>query len=147
MAKFGARRYWLSVDLGQVIDPSAFVLIRDERIPFWDRNRQRLNERQRAIVWADFVKDASYSVIAQYIRTILTRAASRGRVKLAIDATGVGRAYSDFLMEKQIEHAAVTDLRPVLGPPGWRISGGNGAAWVTRTPDPRITNAMLYQLS
>ncbi len=23
----------------------------------------------------------------------------------------------------------------------------NGAAWVTRTPDPRITNAMLYQLS
>ena len=22
-----------------------------------------------------------------------------------------------------------------------------GAAWVTRTPDPRITNAMLYQLS
>ena len=25
--------------------------------------------------------------------------------------------------------------------------GGNGAAEVTRTPDPRITNALLYQLS
>jgi hypothetical protein len=23
----------------------------------------------------------------------------------------------------------------------------DGAAWVTRTPDPRITNAMLYRLS
>jgi len=30
----GCRRYWLGADLGQVNDPSAFVLIRDERIPF-----------------------------------------------------------------------------------------------------------------
>jgi hypothetical protein len=29
----------------------------------------------------------------------------------------------------------------------WSMNLGNGAAWVTRTPDPRITNAMLYQLS
>lgn len=28
----------------------------------------------------------------------------------------------------------------------WYVMG-TGAAWVTRTPDPRITNAMLYQLS
>lgn len=104
----GYRRYWLGVDLGQVNDPSAFVLIRDERIPYWDRNRQRLGERQRAIVWADFVRDTSYSAISDYIRTILTRPAIRGRVKLAIDATGVGRAFSDFLAEKQIEHVAVT---------------------------------------
>ena len=25
--------------------------------------------------------------------------------------------------------------------------GNTGAAWVTRTPDPRITNAVLYRLS
>ena len=29
----------------------------------------------------------------------------------------------------------------------WPMNLANGAAWVTRTPDPRITNAMLYQLS
>ncbi len=38
----------------------------------------------------------------------------------------------------------VTVSRPFLGS---IQSQENGAAWVTRTPDPRITNAMLYQLS
>jgi len=67
-----------------------------------------LGERQRAIVWADFVKVTSYSAISDYIGTILARAAIRWRVKLAIGATGVGWVFSDFLAEKQIEHAAIT---------------------------------------
>ena len=28
-----------------------------------------------------------------------------------------------------------------------KVCGENGAAWVTRTPGPRITNALLYRLS
>lgn len=103
----GYRRYWLGCDLGQN-DPTGLVLIQDERIPIWEGTRQKLSERHRVIVWADYLRDTSYSAITDYIRTILTRPIIKGRVKLAIDATGLGRPFSDFLIEKQIEHAAVT---------------------------------------
>ena len=34
--------------------------------------------------------------------------AIRGRVKLGIDSTGLGRPLSDFLLERQVSHVAVT---------------------------------------
>jgi len=49
-------------------------IIRYNRIPLYDRNRQRLGEHRRAIVWADFMRDTSHSAISEYIGTILTRA-------------------------------------------------------------------------
>lgn len=103
----GYRRYWLSCDPGQN-DPAGLCLIRDERVPFWDGNRQKLHDRRRAVVWADYLKDTSYSVITQYLMDIMGRPAIKGRVKLSLDSTGLGRPLSDFLIEKQIEHLAIT---------------------------------------
>ena len=46
---------------------------------------------------------------------------------------------------------AATTLRPMrpkmLGPARWRALGEIGAGEKSRTPDLRITNALLYQLS
>lgn len=102
----GYKRYWLGVDLGQN-DPTGLVLIQDERIPFWEGNKQKLGERRRAIVWADYLTDTSYAAILSYIQQLMTRPAIKGRVKLAIDATGLGRPFSDFLTDHQMSHVAV----------------------------------------
>ena len=43
----GYRRFYLGVDLGQT-DPSAFVVIQDERLPHWRGYRQELGPRRAA---------------------------------------------------------------------------------------------------
>ena len=103
----GYRRYWLGLDLGRN-DPSALVLIRDEQIPEWGQYDQELGERQRSIVWTDRIRDTAYTDIVDYVQRIMTRPAIARRVNLAIDATGLGGPFSDFLTARQIPHAAIT---------------------------------------
>lgn len=103
----GYRRFYLGVDLGQT-DPSAFVVVQDERLPHWRRHRQELGLRQRTVVWCDFLKDTSYSAIADYIVAIMAKPPLRGRTKFAFDSTGSGKPFGSMLKERQIPFTAVT---------------------------------------
>lgn len=103
----GYRRFYLGVDLGQT-DPSAFVALQDERLPFWRGHRQELGPRQRTIVWADFLKDTSYSAIADYVVTVMAKPPLHGRTKFAFDSTGLGKPFGSMCKERQIAHTAVT---------------------------------------
>lgn len=102
----GYKRYWLGADLGQH-DPTGLVLMKDERLPIWKEGRQVLGVRNRVVVWCDFLTDTSYSAISEYLVDLMSRPSIRGKVRLSVDATGVGRAFSDFLVSAQVEHAAV----------------------------------------
>lgn len=108
-AAVGYRRYYVGLDLGQAQDPSAISIIKDERLPVWSDvpYRQTLSERQRCVVWADRIKDTSYTAIARHAASLLGRAPLLKRSTLVVDATGVGRAFCDVLDEHQIDHMRV----------------------------------------
>ena len=104
----GWSRYWLGVDLAQAQDNTALVCVHDECLPLWGGgSRQVLGPRQRTIVFADKFKGVSYpDVVSHVIRTML-KEPLRGRARLVIDASGLGRVVSDLLFEQGVEHHAV----------------------------------------
>jgi hypothetical protein len=103
----GYSRYWLGVDLAQAQDNTALVCVHDECLPVWAGGRQALGPRRRTIVFADKFKGVSYpDVVSHVIRTML-KEPLRGRTKLVIDASGLGRVVSDLLHEQRINHHAI----------------------------------------
>ena len=103
----GYRRFWLAADIG-FQDPTGMILLRDEQVPFWDKTRQKLGPRLRTIVWADMFREVSYASICTYLQQLLARPSIRGRVKLAIDGSGIGAPFSSFLADQQIDHLSVS---------------------------------------
>lgn len=104
----GWSRYWLGVDLAQAQDNTALVCVHDECLPLWaGGSRQVLGPRKRTIVFADKFKGVSYpDVVSHVIRTML-KEPLRGRARLVIDASGLGRVVSDLLFEQGVEHHAI----------------------------------------
>lgn len=104
----GWSRYWLGVDLAQAQDNTALVCVHDECLPLWGGgSRQVLGPRKRTIVFADKFKGVSYpDVVSHVIRTML-KEPLRGRARLVIDASGLGRVVSDLLFEQRVEHHAI----------------------------------------
>ena len=104
----GYSRYWLGVDLAQAQDNTALVCIHDECLPMWGpSSRQVLGPRRRTIVFADKFKGVSYpDIVSHVIRTIL-KEPLRGRCRLVIDASGLGRVVSDLLFDQRVEHHAI----------------------------------------
>jgi hypothetical protein len=103
----GYSRYWLGVDLAQAQDNTALVIVHDECLPMWVGGRQALAPRQRTIVFADKFKGVSYpDVVSHVIRTML-KEPLRGRARLVIDASGLGRVVSDLLFEQRVQHHAI----------------------------------------
>jgi hypothetical protein len=104
----GWSRYWLGVDLAQAQDNTALVCVHDECLPQWaGGSRQVLGSRKRTVVFADKFKGVSYpDVVSHVIRTML-KEPLRGRTRLVIDASGLGRVVSDLLFEQRVEHHAV----------------------------------------
>lgn len=103
----GYSRFWLGVDLAQAQDNTALVCVHDECLPVWAGGRQALGPRRRTIVFADKFKGVSYpDVVSHVIRTML-KEPLRGRAKLVIDASGLGRVVSDLLHEQRISHHAI----------------------------------------
>jgi len=103
----GYSRYWLGVDLAQAQDNTALVCVHDECLPLWNAGRQVLGLRARTIVFADKFKGVSYpDVVSHVIRTML-KDPLRGRTRLVIDASGLGRVVSDLLFDQGVQHDAV----------------------------------------
>lgn len=104
----GWSRYWLGVDLAQAQDNTALVCVHDECLPMWGGgSRQVLGPRRRTVVFADKFKGVSYpDVVSHVIRTML-KEPLRGRCRLVIDASSLGRVVSDLLHEQRIEHDAI----------------------------------------
>ena len=104
----GWSRYWLGVDLAQAQDNTALVCVHDECLPIWGpSSRQVLGPRRRTIVFADKFRGVSYpDIVSHVIRTML-KEPLRGRVRLVIDASGLGRVISDLLTEQRVEHHAI----------------------------------------
>lgn len=102
----GHHRFHIGLDLGQS-DPSAVVIIEDRQYPVWEGAVQRLEKRQRSIVYADRIQDTRYVDIARHAAALTQRSPVAGRWTLTLDATGVGRAFHDVCSEMGIEHMPV----------------------------------------
>ena len=104
----GYRRYLVGFDIGQAKDPSAYTVIKDERLPEYGPNgHQQLGERKREIVTADRIPSMSYTDLAQVARNLTRDPAIHGRAYMAVDASGVGRAFCDILNTKSVPHVRV----------------------------------------
>ncbi|WP_439545000.1 hypothetical protein [Sandarakinorhabdus sp.] len=102
----GHHRFHIGLDLGQS-DPTAIAIIEDRQYPVWDGWQQRLEKRQRSVVYADRITDTRYVAIARHVAALTQRSPIADRWTLTVDATGVGRAFVDVLNEFEIAHMPV----------------------------------------
>ena len=102
----GHLRYIVAADLGSAKDPTGITIIEDRQIPVF-QGAWRLGPRQRTLVWADRLRQHRYTEIVDHLSSLLRREPMAGRVRLAIDASGVGRGVSDTLDLAGIRHVAV----------------------------------------
>lgn len=105
----GYRRFLVGLDIAQGVDRTAYTIIRDERVPQYDPNtgNQMLGKRSRTVVTAAHVSPMSYDALAQVTRNIMRDPSIAGRAYLAVDASGVGRAFCDILNTKSVQHTRV----------------------------------------
>ena len=104
----GYRRFLVGLDIAQGVDRTAYTIIRDERLPrYADTGHQELGPRRRTVVTASHVPPMSYDALAQVTRNIMRDPAIAGRAYLAVDASGVGRAFCDILNTKSVQHTRV----------------------------------------
>ncbi len=98
----GTVRYFVGADIGQVSDPTAIAVIRE--------SKPRGRDASFHLVHLDrFELGQSYPAQIERIRAIISRPPlSISSTKLAVDATGVGRAVSDLMNEKRLNHTAIS---------------------------------------
>jgi hypothetical protein len=101
-------RFFIGVDPGQAIDPTAIAVTRvltDREMPVHQViHLERLPLRTR------------YPAIVSAVVDLLARPLLRSRCEVVVDFTGVGRPVSDLFAERGIAHTGVT------------ITGGNAVA-------------------
>lgn len=84
----GYRRYLVGLDIAQAQDRTAYSIILDERIPFYDENgRQELGKRRREIVAAAQLPQLSYSDLAIVARNLMMDPSIAGRAYLVVDSS------------------------------------------------------------
>jgi hypothetical protein len=118
------RDYWLSVDLGQSVDPTAIAVIERMRvpqlrdgtftpkpIPFATTYRVRHLERMPL--------RTPYPEIVSHVGRMLVTAPLAGRVRLVIDQTGVGRPVFDMFVAARLKPEGVT----ITAGDGWSKDG------------------------
>ena len=104
----GYRRFLVGLDIAQAQDKNAFSIMLDERLPVYETPvRQGLSKRRREIVRAEHLPAMSYVDLAQVVRNLMLSPAIAGRAYLAVDATGVGRAFCDLLNQRSVQHTRV----------------------------------------
>jgi hypothetical protein len=116
----GYSRFWLGVDLAQAQDNTALVVVQDEQLPVWaGPNRQALGPRQRTIVFADKFRGISYPDVVAHIIRVMTREPLRGRTRLVLDGSGLGRVVADMLFSEGVDHIAIQ----MTAGQNWKRSG------------------------
>lgn len=116
----GHSHYWLGVDLAQAQDNTALVVIHDEQLPVWaGPQRQALGERTRTITYADKFKGVSYPDVVSHVIRVMTREPLRGRTRLVVDGSGLGRVVSDLLHDAGVQHTAIQ----MTAGQNWKRSG------------------------
>lgn len=106
--KKGYRRFLVGLDIAQAQDRNAVSICLDERVPTYDGSgRQELGKRRREIVQSMHLPQMSYADLAGVVRNLMMDPAIAGRAYLAVDAGGVGRAFSDLLNQKNVLHTRV----------------------------------------
>lgn len=104
----GREAFWLSADLGQANDYTAFVIVRDRQLPVWLTSvRQALGPRERVVVAADRFRGVNYPDVVSHLITVMNKPAIAGRCVLSIDGTAIGRVVSDILFERGVKHQAI----------------------------------------
>ena len=103
----GHHRYVIAADLGSAKDPTGVTIIEDKQLPVLTDHGWRLGERQCTLVFAERLREHRYTEIAEYLRALQQKPPLNGRSRLALDASGVGRGCSDFLLEGNMPHVAV----------------------------------------
>lgn len=104
----GHERFYLSADLGQANDYTAWTLIRSRALPIWETSMtQRLGPRERVIVAADRFRGVNYPDVVSHLIETMNKPAIAGRCVLSIDGTAIGRVVSDILQERGVRHHAV----------------------------------------
>lgn len=104
----GHSLYWLGVDLAQAQDNTALVAIHDEQLPIWTAsNRQTLGQRTRTITYADKFRGVSYPDVVSHILRVMNQPQLRGRTRLVVDGSGLGRVVSDLLRDAKVDHIAI----------------------------------------
>ena len=105
----GHRRFIVGLDIAQAVDRTAYSIILDEAVPYYDANgRQELGKRRREIVAAAQLPQMSYTDLAIVTRNLMMDPAIAGRAYLAVDSSGVGRAFCDILNTKSVLHTRIT---------------------------------------
>lgn len=103
----GYRRFIAAVDIAQsatTVDANAYAIIMDERIPRWTEYAQELGPRRRVIVKADRIPAMSYVELAQVVRNLMMQEPLATAGYLVVDSSGVGRAFSDLLLARGVQH-------------------------------------------
>lgn len=103
----GHHRFMIAADLGSAKDPTGVTIIESKQLPVLTERGWRLGERQCTLVSAERLREHRYTEIAEYLRALQQKPALRGRSRLALDASGVGRGCSDFLDEASMPHTAI----------------------------------------
>lgn len=104
----GWSRYWLGVDLGQSQDYTALTILLDECLPEWESgHKQILGPRRRTVVHADKFKGVSYPDIVAHVLRTMSNEKLRGKVRLIVDGSGLGRVVSDLLTDASVPHTAI----------------------------------------
>lgn len=105
----GHRRFMVGLDIAQAVDKTAYSVLLDEAVPYYDANgRQQLGKRRREIVAAAQLPQMSYTDLAIVTRNLMMDPAIAGRAYLCVDQSGVGRAFCDILNGKSVLHTRVT---------------------------------------
>ena len=100
--------FWLGVDLAQAQDNTALVAIHDEQLPEWAApNCQTLGQRTRTIAYADKFRSVSYPDVVSHILRVMNQPQLRGRTRLVVDGSGLGRVVSDLLRDAKVAHDAI----------------------------------------
>ncbi len=105
MQVVGWDRHTVGLDLGRH-DPSALVVLRDRCLPELVPGRgweQRLGKRERVCVHMETVQLDDFNDLAQWV---IGRLELIPNWKLIIDASGLGKPFSDILLQAGVEHWA-----------------------------------------
>jgi hypothetical protein len=110
------RSFYLGVDLGQLSDYTAVVVV--ERVDTEEKHEWHLRDCERLPLGTNYLD------VAAHIRGKIRKLEKAGVVTLIVDSTGVGRPVVDFLKENELKPIPVTvtgGLNVSYDETGWRV--------------------------